>query len=647
MPISYNTLTSGSGAAGEDFTINIGSSGFTKTDLGRSFGAGNYICTSSLSDSTLDIYFLNEDGTVAGFVNAAAATSTISASKTFRYIVIYGGSNNDTLTFQYKTVAAPTSNSTSDVSVGPRIISISTSSLPNINDTTVITGQNFASNVQVAFTGTGYSSTAAKSVVRNSSTSLTVTRPDNFPPSGSPYTITVTNPGTPSPTSTNSHILASSVTSGSAPVWVTSATLPQYNTTNSYSTTIQATDSDGGSSVSYSVVSGSLPTGITFNTSTATFSGTTSSTGNFTYTIRATDSGGNFVDRAFTIPQQTLPNTPTSLVTSWGTTAATAGQLTLSWTAPTYVGTSSLTGYTVYRNGVLQGTTASTSYTQTVLANGSYSYTVTANNSSGSSVASSASATRNVITRSSSGSVSVPSGTLYYALAIGGGGGGGGGGGATGNPSSGGGGGGAGSGFINFGSATSNGSVSVTVGGAGSGGSYGPAQASQEAGTPGQTGSAGGTTTVGSITASGGSAGGAGLNSAGAGAGGSGASGGGGGGGGGYFRGTAGVGGNGGSYGASGTSGGTTTNGAAPGSGGSGGGTNAAAPGGGAGGGGGYAGDFGGSQGPGSNGASPYGGFGQGGQGGQGSSMSQANCCGSAQGSAGSGGGSGYGIIFY
>ncbi len=646
MPLSYSSLSGGS-ASGEDFTLNVGSSGFTKSDLGKNFGAGNYICTSSLSDSTLDIYFLNEDGTVSGYVNALAATSTISATKSFRYVVIYGAANNDTLTFQYKTVVSPTANSTSDINIGPRVISVSTSSLPNQNNTTTITGQNFATDVQVTFTGTGYSATAAKSVVRNSSTSLTVTRPDNFPPSGSPYTITVTNPGKPNPTSTNSHILSNAVTSGAVPVWVTTATLPEYNTVSSYSTTIQATDSDGGSSVSYSYVSGSLPTGITFNTSTATFSGTTSSTGNFTYTVRATDSGGNFVDRTFTIPQQILANSPTSLSTSWGSTSATAGQLTLSWTAPSYAGTSSLTGYTVYRNGSLQGTTASTSYTQTVLSNGTYTYTVTANNSSGSSVASTASAARNVITRSSSGSVSVPSGTFYYALAIGGGGGGGGGGGATGNPSSGGGGGGAGSGFINFGSATSNGSVSITVGGAGSGGAYGPPQTSQEGSTNGQSGSAGGTTTVGSISASGGSAGGAGLAFSTPGSGGSGASGGGGGGGGGYFRGTAGVGGNGGSYGANGSSGGTTSNGAAPGSGGSGGGTNSASPGGGAGGGGGYAGDFGGNQGPGSNGASPYGGFGQGGQGGQGSSMSQAGCCGSSQGSAGSSGGSGYGIIFY
>ena len=322
MALSYTSLSSG-GAAGEDFTVSVGASGFTKSDLGRSFGSGNYICTSSLSDSTLDIYLLNEDGTVAGYANATTATTTVVATKTFRYLVIYGAASNDTLTFQYKTVVSPLTNSTTDLAIGPRAISTTPTALKNIDDTTTITGQNFATNVAVTFTGTGYSATNAKSIVRASSTSLIVTRPDNFPPSASPFTITVTNPGTISPTSSNAHVLSNSVTAGAAPVWSTSATLPTFTRNSAYSTTLVATD-ESGSTITYSAVSGSLPTGLSLNGSTGVISGTPTSSLTTTYTVRATDQGGNFVDRAFTI---------TNAGPVWSTAA---GQLTLATVGSSY-----------------------------------------------------------------------------------------------------------------------------------------------------------------------------------------------------------------------------------------------------------------------------------------------------------------------
>ena len=389
MPLSYSSLTGGSGGSvSNDFTINVGSSGHTNVSLSTSFPSGSYICTSSLSDATLDIYLINEDGTSAGYANATTATTTISATKAFNKVVVYGAANNDTLTFQFKYVFSPTS-VTDNVAAAPRIISVSDSDLQNINDTTTITGQNFASDVQVSFTGTGYSSTNAKSVVRNSSTSLTVTRPDSFPTSASPYTITVTNPGISAPTSTNSHILASSVTAGNAPVWVTSATLPSYVKTQAYSQSISATDSDGGSSVAYSIVSGSLPTDMSFSTSTGTFSGTPSANSGspYTYTIRATDSGGNFVDRAFTI-RQSIPDAPTI-----GTVTVTATTASVPFTAPSFAGTSSITGYTVSSNvGGFTATSTSSPISITGLTpNSSYTFTVVATNGSGNSLASSAS----------------------------------------------------------------------------------------------------------------------------------------------------------------------------------------------------------------------------------------------------------------
>jgi hypothetical protein len=404
MALKRSTLaSSGSGFATNDFTVSIGASGYTSIPLSNSFPAGSYICTSSLSDATLDIYLINEDGTSAGYANATTATTTISASKSFNKLVIYGGANNDTLTFQFKYVFSPTSASTSDfAAVGPKITSVSVSSLPNQNDTTVISGFNFATDVAVSFTGTGYSSTSAKSIVRSSSTSLLVTRPDNFPTSASPFTITVSNPGVASPTSTNSHVLSNSVTSGSAPVWVTSATLTNFVKSVSYSQVISATDADGGSSVTYSIVSGSLPTGITFNTSTATFSGTpTQNSGTpYSYTVRATDSGANYVDRTFSL-SQAVSDAPTSVVgTDVGTSRAyNNGAVSVAFSNASYIGTSSITSYTVTASTGQTNSGASSPIIVTGIATGATpTFTVTATNSGGTSLSSSASSSVTVTT---------------------------------------------------------------------------------------------------------------------------------------------------------------------------------------------------------------------------------------------------------
>lgn len=396
MALSYSSLTGGGsgGNASNDFTINVGTTGYTLVPLSASFPIGSYVCTSTLADSTLDVYFIAEDGTNAGYANATTSTTTITASKSFNKVVVYGAANNDTLTFQFKYVFAPTQNSSTEfLGAPPRIISVSDSDLQNINDTTVITGANFATDVQVAFTGAGYSSTPAKSIVRSSSTSLIVTRPDNFPTTSAPYTITVTNPGIPSPISTNFNVLSNSVTAGNAPVWSTAASLTPFVKGAAYSQTIVATDSsDSGSSIVYSVVSGSLPTGISFNTATATFSGTpTTNTGMpYTYTVRATDSGGNYVDRAFTLTQ-VVPDAPViGTATDIGTNRAyNDGAASVTFTPATTGAAATSYTVTAYLSGsatALTATGSSSPITVTGLAsNTTYTFLVKANNASGSS----------------------------------------------------------------------------------------------------------------------------------------------------------------------------------------------------------------------------------------------------------------------
>ena len=474
MALSYTSLSGGGGAASNDFTINVGTSGHTNVSLTTSFPAGSYICTSSLSDATLDIYFINEDGTSAGYASATTSTTTITATKAFNKVVIYGGANNDTLAFQFKYVFAPTE-VTTNFAAAARLISTSVGSLPNQDNTTVLTGQNFATDVAVTFTGSDSVARNAKSITRTSSTSLTVTRPDDMPTTYSPYTITVTNPGISAPTSTNAHKLINSITVGAAPVWVTSATLPTFFTNLAYSTTLSATDADGGSSVTYSVVSGSLPSSMTLNSSTGVIAGTSNSATSGSFTIRATDSGGNFVDRAFTMARQTVPVAPTSVV---GTKTSTVGSVSVAFTAPTTGYTP--TSYTVTSSpGSLTGTGSASPIIVSGLTGGtSYTFTVTSTSAQGTSSASSASSavaapTTLTQTFNTSGTFTNPGVSTVEVLVVGGGGGGGLG---SSDPYGGSGGGGGGAGGVQYSASlaiNANTNYAVTVGNGGGGDSSG------------------------------------------------------------------------------------------------------------------------------------------------------------------------------
>jgi hypothetical protein len=296
-----------------DFNVSITGT-YTVATFTKEYSPGAYTITSSVGDTSYDIYLINPDGSSAGY----SKTAGITATQGFNKMVILGGTNGDVLGFEYKTTYT-TENETAEVAAGPVIASVSPTDMPKVDDTITVTGRNFATDVAISFTNTGYSATAAKSIVRTSATSLIVTRPDIFPVATSAYTITASNPGITNPTGTNSNILATSVTAGNAPVWSTNATLPSYTKNVAYSTTLVATDADASSAITYSIVSG-LPTGLTLASTSGVLSGTSTSSIPLTsIVVRATDSGGNFVDRTFTIPN-TGP--------VWSTTGALTGAST-------------------------------------------------------------------------------------------------------------------------------------------------------------------------------------------------------------------------------------------------------------------------------------------------------------------------------
>ena len=277
-----------------DFNVTLNGTVTTAT-FTKEYFAGAYTIASALLDNTYDIYVYDTSGTLAGYTKSPSLTAT----GNFNKIVVVGGSQGDLLSFSYKTTFTAT-NTTSQVASGAFITSTTPTALNSIDDTTTISGGNFSSDVAVYFVGSDNVERAAKSIVRSSDSQLIVTRPDNFPTNLGTYKLVVENPGVTRPTGSSLHILNNAVTSGTTPNWTTGTTLPEIAKNIAYTTTLVATDSEG-TDIDYSVVSGSLPAGITLNNETGVLSGTyTGSDFNTTnLVIRAVDTGGNTVDRTF------------------------------------------------------------------------------------------------------------------------------------------------------------------------------------------------------------------------------------------------------------------------------------------------------------------------------------------------------------
>ena len=357
-----------------DFSLNL-SGPYTSVIFTQSYSAGSYSIVSNNSDSTLDIYAFGSDGSLAGYTNTKSFIST----QRFVKMVIIGGTAGDVLAFSYKTTFV-TIDDSDELLAGPVASSVSPSSSPNIDDTFTLTGRNFASNCTVTFSSSNpsYTATSAKNIVRSSATSLIVTRPDNLVTDYSPYTITVQNPGVSNPTGSNSHILSNCLTAGTNPAWSTSANLNPYTVGWPYNVTLVATDTEG-SDIDYTVIQGTLPNGISLNQETGLLSGTP--TGQIpplsiegatnSVNIRATDAGGNYLDRAFTFTENYVPTwiTDSGAISSYSISTPYSYQLNASGgtvaTSLTYtIASGSLpSGFSLSSSGLISGTTSSTTLT--------------------------------------------------------------------------------------------------------------------------------------------------------------------------------------------------------------------------------------------------------------------------------------------
>ena len=275
-----------------DFNVTLSGS-ITTATFSKEYFAGAYTIASSLLDSTYDIYVYNTSDNQVGYTKSPS----LNATGNFNKIVIIGGSTGDLLSFSYKTTFTAT-NTTSQTTAGAFLSSVTPTSLPSINDTATITGGNFANNVVLTILDSSLNEYYPKSLTVNSSSSITFTRPDNLPIGT--YSLKAVNLNVVAPTGSNLHILSNSINSGTAPSWQTSPTLSSGTRSSAYSTTLVASDTEG-LDVDYSLISGALPSGLSLNNETGVISGTPTTMQSTTFTVRATDSGGNYVDRQFSL----------------------------------------------------------------------------------------------------------------------------------------------------------------------------------------------------------------------------------------------------------------------------------------------------------------------------------------------------------
>ena len=135
-------------------------------------------------------------------------------------------------------------------------------------------------------------STPGNLTATGASSPITVTGLTN----GTPYTFTVhaTNAAGPGPESS-----ASNSVTPTAPLTITTTTLPAGRVNRSYSATVQVTG--GTLPYTWKIASGALPPGLTLGASTGTISGTPTKPGSYSFTIAVADGATQTATRAFSI----------------------------------------------------------------------------------------------------------------------------------------------------------------------------------------------------------------------------------------------------------------------------------------------------------------------------------------------------------
>ena len=166
---------------------------------------------------------------------------------------------------------------------------------------------------------------------------------------------------------------------------ISTASLPNGTVNQSYNATLEAT---GTASITWSVSSGSLPSGLSLNSSTGAISGTPTTAGSYTFSITAANSYGNSEAKTYTVVIESAA--PSVTITTETIVSGYVGQ----YFSQTLVATSTQTGafsWTVSSGSLPPGLTLTsyspTGYTTlygTPTTRGTYTFTLKASNAGGS-----------------------------------------------------------------------------------------------------------------------------------------------------------------------------------------------------------------------------------------------------------------------
>ena len=300
-------------------------------------------------------------GTAAtGFIvnNATTITATTPAHAAGLVnvaVITPGGSATLTNGYTYSSVPAPT--------VGP--VSAMVAANSSANPITLSLSGGAASSVSVASAPSHGSASA-------SGTSITYTPTAGFSGADS-FTYTATNTtGTSSPATVT-------ITVSAPTLAIIPTTLPDGTQGTAYSQTVSA--SGGTAPYSYAITAGTLPTGLSLNTSTGAISGTPSTSGTFNLTVTATDANSATGSQAYSITigvQAPVANAVSATVAA----NSSANPITLNITGGT---ATSVAVASAASHGTATASGTSITYTPTAGYSGSDTFAYTATNANGTS----------------------------------------------------------------------------------------------------------------------------------------------------------------------------------------------------------------------------------------------------------------------
>lgn len=161
-----------------------------------------------------------------------------------------------------------------------------------------INGANFTADATVKFVDVNSVEYTAAVVTFVNSGTLTATTPQDFTVAQEPLDVKVIQ-------ASGQVTKLDCIDCGGTPSWTTAAgTLADLDENKSLSVTLVATDPDAGATVTYHLISGSLPAGVALDSNTGVISGTTANVTVDTtssFTIGARDNAGNQTTRNFDI----------------------------------------------------------------------------------------------------------------------------------------------------------------------------------------------------------------------------------------------------------------------------------------------------------------------------------------------------------